>query len=140
MVLIGAHFPDFDLDFGTRFHRSPLTHSFIIPSLLFIAYFHGTRDTTVLRLLSMFFMGYASHLFLDIFPAKASILARFLAPFKHYTPGDIRLIPEKWEKPWLIISGLITLAFAFALLSLSLPPNWVWDLIRRLLDFFTKSM
>jgi len=125
MVIVGAHFPDFDLDFGTRYHRSPLTHSFIIPLALAIFYLLQRPSPDVMRLLAFFFLGYSSHLFLDIFPAKASILARAIAPFKNYTPGDIRGIPEKMEKPWLIGSGLLTLALAILYLFFATHPSWL---------------
>jgi len=123
MVIVGAHFPDFDLDFGARFHRSPITHSFFIPLALFLFYLFQAPSPDILRLLAIFFLGYASHLLLDILPSGASLFGRFTSIFQSYTPGDVRGIPEGMEKGWLIGSGLLTLALAAVYLFLSVHPE-----------------
>ena len=107
LVIFGAYFPDIDLDFGTRFHRSLLSHSHIV--VMFIAAVYLTTPVPqVLEILGFFFLGYASHLLLDIFPSNASLFKMIWTVFTSYqTPGDLRGIPEWLERPWLVICGII---------------------------------
>ena len=120
ITILGAHFPDFDLDFGRKYHRSPITHSVIIPALLFAYYMFHLPDDMTLSLMALFFLGYASHLFLDIFPANASIFRRISLIFSNYVPGDIRGVPKKFERPLLIISGWLCVLFAVICIALIL--------------------
>jgi len=135
-VILGAYIPDIDLDFGTKYHRSFWTHGPFIP--LFFATVYGlTPSAITLSLLGFFFMGYASHLLLDIFPSHSSIFKMIWSLFATYqTPGDIRSLPEWFERPWLIISGiyvvsLATLFFleAWSLLPISFGYAWINTLI-----------
>ncbi len=119
ITILGAHFPDFDLDFGRRFHRSPITHSALIPAILFAYHILYILDKTSLVLMALFFLGYASHLLLDIFPANASILKRFTYIFRNYVPGDIRGIPKRYEKTFLVVSGVLCIVFAVVFLTVA---------------------
>lgn len=112
LVILGAYLPDIDLDFGTKYHRSFWTHGPIIP--FFFALVYGiTPSTIVLNLFGFFFMGYASHLLLDIFPSGASLFKMVWTLFTTYqAPGDIRSIPEWFERPWLAGSGLYVIALS----------------------------
>lgn len=112
VCVFGSIFPDLDLGFGAKYHRSPVTHSALVPTLFFIFYILIVPDPTTYRFLAVFFLGYASHLFLDIFPSNASIFKRAAGIFEEYTPGDIRGVPEKYEKPLLIWSGAMCLVWA----------------------------
>ncbi|MHA1238563.1 MAG: hypothetical protein ACTSSJ_04895 [Candidatus Odinarchaeia archaeon] len=109
----GAYFPDFDLELGVRFHRSPISHSAIIPVMFFATYLYftltATMEAVVLNLLAVFFLTYSTHLFADLLPSKRGFLKRFQTILSTSTPGDIRGVPEKLEKPWLIVSGAICL-------------------------------
>ena len=118
MAILGAHFPDFDLDFGVRYHRSPITHSALIPTIIFLYYLYFRPEDLVLILLSVFFLGYSSHLILDIFPSKASLLKRISSIFKNYVPGNVKGIPKRYEKKFLVVSGIICFLYASVYLIL----------------------
>jgi len=132
LVIFGAYFPDIDLDFGTRFHRNLFTHSHIVVMFIAAVYF-TTPVPQVLELLGFFFLGYASHLLLDIFPSNASVFKRVWTIFASYqTPGDLRGIPEWLERPWLVICGIITASIGVLFL------NEAWTLVP--LNFFIFSL
>lgn len=128
LVIFGAYFPDIDLDFGTRFHRNLITHSHIV--VMFIAAVYLTTPVSqVLELLGFFFLGYASHLLLDIFPSNASLFKRIWTIFASYqTPGDLRGIPEWLERPWLVICGITAATIGVLFL------NEAWALVS--INFF----
>lgn len=127
LVILGAYFPDIDLDFGSKFHRSFWTHGHFIPLFLQIVYLIRP-DVVIIELFGFFFMGYASHLLLDIFPSHKALLKRFWSWFRyHQTPGDIRGIPERYERPWLITSGLYVAALSYLFLSVK------WGIVVRFL-------
>ena len=123
LVILGAYMPDIDLDFGTKYHRSFWTHGPLIP--LFFAIMYGlTPSWLTLSLLGFFFMGYASHLLLDIFPSNSSLFKMVWSLFATYqTPGDIRSIPEWFERPWLGGSGIYVIVLAILFFSSS------WNLL-----------
>jgi hypothetical protein len=111
-----SHGPDLDLDFGIKYHRSPITHSPIIPAVVFVFYFISSFSFPVLFLVSSFFIGYGSHLFLDLIPPTGSAFGErvskwFKQKLEGGAPGDIRGIPEKHERNWLKISGIIITIF-----------------------------
>lgn len=67
----GALGPDFDLDLlGIKYHRSMLTHSALIPALVVYGYWFNYFG---LAASGMFVIGYASHLFADLFPSHSGI-------------------------------------------------------------------
>jgi len=116
VVIAASHAPDVDLDFGIKYHRSPITHSPLIPAVLFVFYFLTSFEFGVLFLLAAFFIGYSSHLFLDLIPPTGSAFGSrvskwFEQRLKGGAPGDLRGIPEKYERNWLKVSGIIVAIF-----------------------------
>ncbi|MFX1521224.1 MAG: hypothetical protein ACFFCD_15025 [Promethearchaeota archaeon] len=116
IVIAASHFPDLDLDFGIKYHRSPITHSPIIPVAVMIFYFLSSFSFSVLFLVASFFIGYSSHLFLDLIPPTGSAFGSrvskwFEQRLKGGAPGDLRGIPEKYERNWLLVSGIIVAIF-----------------------------
>ena len=116
ITVAASHFPDLDLDFGIKYHRSPFTHSPIIPAAILIFYFISSFSFSVLFLVASFFIGYSSHLFLDLIPPTGSAFGSrvskwFEQRMKGGAPGDLRGIPEKYERNWLKISGIIIAIF-----------------------------
>ncbi len=120
---VGGIFPDFDVDWEPLLgHRSVVTHSafaatliaalFIIPLWWFHLWTDIDRFFTV-----VFLVGCAGHLLLDLLPSSKSVLNRFLkSPLaalayiergRKTTPGNITKIPEKWERPWLVVNALV---------------------------------
>lgn len=118
LVIFGSYFPDIDLDFGTKFHRSFITHSHFVP--LFFQFVYLIKpDVVTIELFGFFFMGYSSHLLLDILPSSKSFFKQFWPWFLyHHTPGDIRGIPEKYERPWLVLTGLYVALLSALFLSI----------------------
>lgn len=116
MVIFGAELPDFDTKIlGIEAHRNPLTHSWVIPTILWtlgmVAFPFG--DITLIYI-GMFCIGYASHLMLDTIPSTAGFFEGIKEFFAfHHAPGDIRGVPENWEHVWLF-SGAVGLFAEFA--------------------------
>jgi len=116
-VIIGSEIPDFDLDFGAKYHRSPITHSAIIPIVMFTYYYVTAPPEWVFEFIGWFCIGYASHLFGDLIPSKKDIVSAALTVLDpRGVPGDIRHIPERYEYIWLIASG--TISSILAIISL----------------------
>lgn len=76
MALIGAEAPDWDLMLNWAHHRDIGTHSFFIPLFITITYLFQKSMNIVndpslyLALIyAPFFLGFASHLILDLFPS-----------------------------------------------------------------------
>lgn len=74
MALLGSEIADFDLILGWLSHRDILTHSFFIPVFITITVigqqFISPGDPSIILSLIFipFLFGFASHLFLDLFP------------------------------------------------------------------------
>jgi len=71
--LLGAEMADYDILWkSVLHHRHIITHSFILPGILCIPVFAvaetGTSGDFLLPSFGLYSMGYASHLFLDLFP------------------------------------------------------------------------
>ena len=116
MVILGSHFPDFDLDFGTRFHRSPYTHSPLIPGIIFVGYLFSAAPAWVLEVMAWFIVGYATHLYFDTINSGSGLIGFIISAFKpHSSPGDIRSIDEPLEKPFLIVGGTLCLLMALTM-------------------------
>jgi hypothetical protein len=116
VVIAASHLPDLDLDFGIEYHRSPITHSPLIPAALFGFQLITSTDFGILFLTAVFFLGYASHLFCDLFSPSRSVFGErvsnwFERKMKGTVPGDLRGVPEKYEGPWFKISGIIVTGF-----------------------------
>lgn len=72
LALLGATLSDFDLLYkylNPWHHRSFITHSAIIPTIVILAYLYPTPINNYAILLVSFMLGFASHLFLDLFPS-----------------------------------------------------------------------
>ena len=109
----GSFFCDIDtLIFGIQAHRNPITHSYIVPFIIWwYAFLVGSYEERFMILFpAMFALGVASHLMLDRVPSTAGFVAGLKATFGFKeAPGDIRHIPEVWESAYLLISGLLLL-------------------------------
>ena len=120
MVILGSHFPDFDLDFGIRFHRSPITHSPLIPGIIFIGYLFSSTPVWILEIMAWFIIGYSTHLFFDLAPSGWGLLGFVISAFNPAeSPGDIRQIAESLEKPFLILGGIVCVLMAIIMLFLA---------------------
>jgi hypothetical protein len=120
---VGGIFPDFDVDWQPLLgHRSVVTHSAFAATLIAGIIILPLRWlglwTDIDRYFVVVFLaGCALHLLLDLVPSSKSILNRFLKnPLlalayiergKKATPGNITKIPEKWERPWLIVNAIL---------------------------------
>lgn len=109
LVIAGAVTPDLDtMLFGINVHRNPLSHSWVIPIILwtFGMISYGVGNETFVYI-GMYCIGYASHLILDTIPSTAGFFEgiKEIFTFSH-APGDIRIIPERWEHAWLFFGGM----------------------------------
>ena len=119
MVVLGSHFPDFDLDFGSRFHRSPYTHSPLIPGIIFMGYLFSSSPAWVLEVMAWFIVGYSTHLYFDTIPSGKGLIGFIISAFQpQSSPGDIRGIDEPLEKPFLIVGGTLCLLMALFMMLL----------------------
>ncbi|MEM2141874.1 MAG: hypothetical protein QXS20_02900 [Candidatus Thorarchaeota archaeon] len=140
-VLIGALLPDWDIPFlGLERHRNIVFHSFLLPlvivtpTLLRLVYMVvtstlGQLETfvapTELYIMAFFFIGYASHLLLDIYPSNANpweLLWRVLSPLDSAPTGLKPLgpfkVPKRHAKSWLQANASLLLLIGFSLLGL----------------------
>ncbi|MHA1713497.1 MAG: hypothetical protein ACTSW4_05620 [Candidatus Ranarchaeia archaeon] len=107
MVILGGHFPDFDLDFGIKFHRSPITHSPLISWIIFIGYLFTPSPPWVVEIMAWVIVGYATHLFFDLAPSGWGLIGLLISAFNPaHAPGDIRHVSERLERPFLILGGI----------------------------------
>ncbi len=121
---IGSILPDSDLMLGIENHRNKWTHSAIIPSTVAIVciFFTSTILLPVCMLLFGLTVGAALHLFCDVVPEGSNVREALVSFVKwDKSPGDIRGIKENKEQAYLIINGLILVAFSvlFVLRQLS---------------------
>jgi hypothetical protein len=138
ITIVGALMPDWDIPFlGISRHRNIIFHSVILPLLVVLM----TLVNVTIRILSatslsvgaeveyyitaLFLLGYASHLYLDIFPSDANPLeilwiASFpfsKAPTGLKPLGPIR-ISKKNARNWLIGNATLLVMIAAALFGL----------------------
>jgi hypothetical protein len=138
ITMTGALMPDWDIPFlGISRHRNIIFHSVILPLLVVL----GTLVNVTSRILSatslavgaeveyyitaLFLLGYASHLYLDIYPSNANPLEILWTAIDsdHKAPtglkplGSIK-ISQKNARSWLVINATILLIIALALLAL----------------------
>jgi hypothetical protein len=138
ITVTGALMPDWDIPFlGISRHRNIIFHSVILPLLIVLTMLVNVAlrvvSTTSLAvgaeieyyITALFLLGYASHLFLDLFPSNASpleILWQASDPY-HKAPtglkplGPIR-VGRKNAKTWLIGNGTLLVIIAIALFGL----------------------
>ncbi|MBS3795624.1 MAG: hypothetical protein KGY80_12040 [Candidatus Thorarchaeota archaeon] len=138
IMVIGAEMPDFDIPLlGISRHRNVVFHSAILPLLITVT----TITNVALKIASaetfrigaeveyyitaLFLLGYASHLFLDIYPSNASpfeIIWRVVSPYDEAPVGLKAVGPLKVSKAkakhWLVGNGFLLVLVAGALLTL----------------------
>ncbi len=140
-VLVGAMMPDWDIPFlGIERHRNIVFHSFLLPLIIvlptigriILLIVHSTLgqletwvSPTELYILAFFFIGYASHLGLDVMPSNASpweIVWRVITPLDRAPTGLKPLgpfkVPVKHAKAWLYTNAFFLGIIAFGLLGL----------------------
>lgn len=119
-ALAGAILPDADAWVSMRSHRDPFTHS-AAPVLLVAANAawlaaNGVFDASPAPLLVFagVLVGYGSHLVADVVPSGSLLLdaARELVAGEG-APGDVRGIPERMERWWLLTGGALGLALGY---------------------------
>lgn len=140
ITVVGALMPDWDIPFlGISRHRNIIFHSIILPLLVVLM----TLVNVATRILSatslsvgaeveyyitaLFLLGYASHLYLDIFPSNANpleILWIASDPF-HKAPTGLKplgpiKISKKNARNWLIGNATLLVMIAAALFGLYL--------------------
>ena len=138
ILVTGAVLPDWDITLlGISRHRNIIFHSAILPSILVLTTVVNvaTRIVSTVTfsvgasieyyIASLFLIGYASHLYLDIFPSDASpleIIWRASNPHDNAPTGIKPLGPIKITKKnargWLVGNATILLIVAIALMAL----------------------
>jgi len=138
ITVTGALMPDWDIPFlGISRHRNIIFHSLILPLLIVL----GTLVNVTSRILSatsltvgaeveyyitgLFLLGYASHLYLDIYPSNANPLeilwtavdSDHKAPTGLKPLGQIK-ISQKNARRWLIGNATFLTVIAIALFGL----------------------
>jgi hypothetical protein len=133
LVVAGALMPDWDIPFlGISRHRNIIFHSFLIPALaVLLTLVNVAMRTGIILgdgaeveyyLTALILLGYASHLYLDIFPSDANpfeILWIASDPF-HKAPtglkplGQIK-ISKKNARTWLVGNATLLVIIAISL-------------------------
>jgi len=138
IMVTGAVLPDWDITFlGISRHRNIIFHSAVLP-LIFVLMTVVNVATRIVSsaifsvgagieyyITSLFLIGYASHLYLDIFPSDASpleIIWRAANPYDKAPTGIKPLGPikitQKNARAWLVGNATILLILAIALMAL----------------------
>ena len=135
LVVAGALIPDWDIPFlGISRHRNIIFHSFIIPSLAVLLTMLNVamRTGTILGdgaeveyyLTALILLGYASHLYLDIFPSDANPLEILwiASDSFHKAPTGLKplghlKISKKNARNWLVGNATLLLLIALSLLG-----------------------
>jgi len=138
IMMSGALMPDWDIPFlGISRHRNIIFHSAILPMLVVLMTLINVAvsiiETTSLSvgahieyyIAALFLLGYASHLYLDIFPSDASpleILWRAVNPADSAPTGLKSLGPFKVAKKnarnWLVGNATLLVMIAAGLMGL----------------------
>jgi hypothetical protein len=134
----GALVPDWDIIFlGISSHRNLVFHSAILPMLLVLMTLFNVGYSILSAssisvgahveyyITALFLIGYASHLYLDIFPSDASpleILWRAVDPMEKAPTGLKPFGPisvsRKNARGWLVGNATLLLMIAAALMAL----------------------
>lgn len=129
----GSTFPDWDWDWGQENHRSPLTHSWIIPFTIWIwgliAIPFDFRYINIIT--AMFCLSYATHLFADCVKSGTHGIIHILKNFFnfHYSPGNIINVPPKKQHAWLFISAsILCIAFGLTIPRIYGTLGFTWDI------------
>ncbi|MCX7839083.1 MAG: hypothetical protein N2559_06460 [Anaerolineae bacterium] len=108
-IVAGLAFPDIDLRWDFLGHRSIVTHSFLVPLLLFGVAYQQKHITT--RLLAAgFSLSLAIHLSFDLFPRAWAGYALI------YIPGYGRTNPE-FSQIWTAVNIVICMYLALVLVN-----------------------
>ncbi len=138
IMVSGAIMPDFDITFlGISRHRNIIFHSAVLPFVFVLTTVVNVATRIVSSetfsvgagieyyIASLFLIGYASHLYLDIFPSDASpleIIWRATNPYDKAPTGLKPLGPikitQKRARGWLVGNATILLVIAIALMAL----------------------
>ncbi|MFW9909037.1 MAG: hypothetical protein ACFFEF_10710 [Candidatus Thorarchaeota archaeon] len=138
IIMTGALMPDWDIILlGISSHRNIIFHSVILPLLIVfmvlinVAYAIVSTSSLAVGahieyyLTALYLLGYASHLYLDIFPSDASpieIVWRVVDPYDKAPTGLKSWGPIKVAKgaakQWLVGNATLLLMVAIALLGL----------------------
>jgi len=141
IIVAGALMPDWDIPFlGISRHRNIIFHSAALPLLILLTTLVNyagrilTSGSTVdlsigaeveFYITGLFLLGYASHLYLDIFPSSYSpfeILWIAIDPTQEAPTGLKPLGPfkirKKHARPWLVGNATLLAGLALALLGL----------------------
>ena len=120
LAFLGGTLPDLDSWFSVKYHRDPFTHSVLLPSLFFIYFFLGldNSESGILFVCSGLLIGYSSHLLFDVYPRGSSIFKVIKRTFsaEEGAPGDIRHLPEVFERGYLTLGGFAGLGYSIALI------------------------
>ncbi len=136
IAVAGALMPDWDIQFlGISRHRNIIFHSVVLPLLIILttliniatAIANGLSIGAEVEyyIAALFLLGYASHLYLDIFPSDANPLEILwiAAEPLHTAPtglkplGPIR-ISQKNARNWLVGNATLLVMIAIALMGL----------------------
>lgn len=136
IAVAGALMPDWDIQFlGISRHRNIIFHSVVLPLLIILttliniatAIANGLSIGAEVEyyIAALFLLGYASHLYLDIFPSDANPLEILwiAAEPLHTAPtglkplGPIR-ISQKNARSWLVGNATLLVMIAIALMGL----------------------
>ncbi len=138
IMMSGALIPDWDIILmGIASHRNVIFHSAILPmigvlmTLINVAYSIISSSTLAIGahveyyVTALFLLGYASHLYLDIFPSDASpleIVWRAVNPVEEAPTGLKQYGPIKISRrgarSWLVGNATLLLMIAIALMAL----------------------
>lgn len=138
IMMSGALMPDWDISFlGISRHRNVIFHSAILPMVVILMTLINVA-TSIFSTVSLsvgahveyyiaaiFLLGYASHLYLDIFPSDASpleILWRAVDPTENAPTGLKQFGPIKISRKnarnWLVGNATLLVMIATALMAL----------------------
>jgi hypothetical protein len=88
MSILGALLPDMDLWIAIKYHRSIITHSMLIPCILWITVLIGMEPHGVYQPI---ILGFGMHLFMDMFPASTLKTTWIQTTFSWKAPACLRL-------------------------------------------------
>ncbi len=134
---VGGLFPDFDTHWKPILgHRSVVTHSILAPlGIIFLffvpIYLLGWWTPIDRFFIAIFLLACAGHFFLDLAPSSRSVLNRWmknpLTALEYVEkgmiapPGNITYVPKKYERAWLIGSGITLIVIVALLLWVIFP-------------------
>jgi lysylphosphatidylglycerol synthetase-like protein (DUF2156 family) len=120
------------LSFGESRYRNPITHSYILPFLVWWYAFLGlSADEAFLIIFpGMFCLGAGCHLLLDTVPDNLTFVKQFEEFFNFkQIPKEIPHMPQKWQHAWLFASGVGLFAcFGLCIPRFYLSDNFTWSL------------